>query len=264
MKFFCVLFLLFLSACSQNNDSNSLPKSRVLAVVGDQNVTQGLLDAFMKSNAIKPSSDTQVALALDALIGEVAMSNISAKKKIPLSEEQLNMIYYLKLRAHSQNAQRDYISTNPISTEETQREYDTIKKSTGAHEYYVHHMLFDDEVEAIKALESVTESGDYFSQEQLYLQSSNKTGVGELGWVNLKQLPQSFGEILPQTEENTVIPNVVQSQFGAHVIFLKEKRPFTPPSFEEVKDGIIKSLKAKQLSKFKQISIAKAKVKLHK
>lgn len=264
MKYLFLAFLFILPSCSKNNGPLELPDSKLLAVVGNQEITQGLLQAYISSNALSPTNDTEVAMALDSLIGEVAMANIATKKKLNLSDQQRNTIYYLNLRTHSQNAQRDYLQSQPVSTQDAQNEYEKIKTSAGGHEYYVHHMLFDDEIEAINMLESIKSSSDYLSYEVEYMNSSNKTGVGELGWVNLKQLPKSFGDVLPTISEDSVAPTVIQSQFGAHVLYLKQKREFEPPSFDEVKDGILNSLKAKRLSKFKQISVAKAKVRLNK
>jgi parvulin-like peptidyl-prolyl isomerase len=255
-----VILSLFLASCSNNNEMN-IPESEVIAVVGDEKITQDLLNAFLNANGILQTDKDTVTLALDALISEVAMSNIATKKKLPFSAEQLNTLKYLQIRTQSKNAQLDYLSKNQISDEEIQKEYDKANQQTGGVEFYVHHLLFKDEIQARELFDQIHSPEDYLIQEQNYLKTNTKMkNVGELGWVSLSQLPQSFKDTLLITEKNTVVTEVVNSPFGAHIIYLKDTRILQAPSLEEVKKGIIQSLTNQKISNFKQLAKAKAHV----
>jgi peptidyl-prolyl cis-trans isomerase C len=43
--------------------------------------------------------------------------------------------------------------------------------------------------------------------------------------------------VVPQVDDGSVVPAVVKTQFGYHVLRRAESRPFAPPSFESVKEG---------------------------
>ena len=77
-------------------------------------------------------------------------------------------------------------------------------------------------------------------------------------WVSLSQLPQSFKDKLMTTEKNTVSSEIAISSFGAHIIYLKDTRELEAPSFDQVKQGIIQTLKNQRISNFKQLAKAKA------
>lgn len=264
LKHLVLLSFFFLLSCEQQNNMD-LPTSKTVAVVGDFSVSEDLLKAYMHSNAINPKSQEQVNLALQGLIDEVAMANIAKKKQLKLTPQQLNTLYYLKLKAESQIAQKDYREANPISETDIQNEYEKANQMTGGLEYHVHHMLFEDEVQAISMLEKTSNPEQYLNNEAGYLSDKKSTkNVGDLGWVNLQQLPDSFAEVLLLTEKNSVIPQVLKSRFGAHVVYLKGIRELTPPPLAEVKEGVSRSLKAQKLSRFKQLARAKAKVTIKK
>ncbi len=255
-----LLLSLFLISCSENNEMKT-PESEVIAVVGDEKITQDLLKAYLIANGIKNADKKTTTFALDTLINEVAMSNISLKKKIAFTTEQLNTFKYLQIRANAKNAELNYLANNEITANDIQKEYDMASQQTSGLEFYVHHLLFKDEIQAIEILDQIKSPADYINQEKLYLQSNtNMKNVGELGWVTLGQLPADFKDKLLTTEINSVVSEVVNSSFGAHIIYLKETRELQPPPIEEVKQGIIKSLTNQRISNFKQLAKAKAHV----
>jgi peptidyl-prolyl cis-trans isomerase C len=239
----------------------TLPESEVIAVVGDEKITQDLLKAFLNANGILQTDKNTINLALDALISEVAMSNIAIKKKLNFSTEQLNTLKYLKIRAQAKNAQLDYLANNEITDDDIQKEYDKANQETGGIEFYVHHLLFKDETQAIELLDQIKSPEEYLIQEELYLQvNSNMQNVGDLGWVSLSQLPKSFADKLLITEKGSVVSEVVNSSFGAHIIYLQDTRKLQAPALEEVKQGIINALTNQKISNFKQLAKAKAHV----
>jgi peptidyl-prolyl cis-trans isomerase C len=258
LSFPLILTFVFLISCSDNNQLTT-PESQIIAVVGEEKITMDLLNSYLIANGIKNADENTTKQAFDALINEVAMSNIAIKKKLPFTTEQLNTLKYLQIRANAKNAQLDYLSKNKISEEEIKKEYDNASQQTSGLEFYVHHLLFKDEVQALETLEKIKSPSDYLIQEKQFLESNkNMKNVGELGWVSLSQLPQSFKDKLMTTEKNTVSSEIAISSFGAHIIYLKDTRELEAPSFDQVKQGIIQTLKNQRISNFKQLAKAKA------
>jgi peptidyl-prolyl cis-trans isomerase C len=255
-----LLLILFLSACNEQK-AQQLPESEVIAVVGDQSVTVDLLDAFLVANGIAKADDKVVGQALEKLIEEVAIANIANKKKLVLTKEQLNTFKYLQIRAMANNAKKDYLANNEITDEDIKKEYDQANKQAGGIQFHVHHVLYKDEVQAIKLLENIKTAEQYKVFETDYLQQNPKMkGIGDLGWVTLGQLPKSFRDQLPLMQENTVLNKVLSSKYGAHIVYLQGVRKLEAPKLEDVKEGIVRSIKTKKLSKFSQLAKAKAHV----
>lgn len=255
-----ILFVLTLLSCQQQQ-VQELPESEVIAVVGEEIITTDLLKAYLQTNGVANADEKTVNKALEKLIEEVAIANIAKKKKLPMTGEQLNALKYLQIRSMANNARTDYLLDNKITDGEIQQEYANANKQAGGIQFKVHHLLYKDEVEAIKTREKITSVESYkIIQQQFLAQNPNMRGVGDLGWVTLGQLPKSFREVLPVSEENSVLANVLNSEYGAHVVYLEGTRKLQPPKLADVKPGIINALKNKKLSKFSQLAKAKAKV----
>jgi peptidyl-prolyl cis-trans isomerase C len=265
MKKSLIIFLtLFLFACN-NQSQQVLPKSDIVAIVGEEKVTIDMLNAFLTSKGVTEADDALLKKALDSLVGEVAIANIAKKKNLELTREQLNSIHYLQVQFMAENARKDYLSGKPISEEEIVAEYNQAQQQTGGKQYHIHHLLFQDEIQAIKQREIIFSIEDYINVEQQYLQTNKgMKNVGDIGWVSLSQLPKGFKDVVPTMVENSVLADVVNTEFGAHIVYLKGIRDLQPPKLEEVKPGIIKALQAKKLSQFTQLARAKAHVEIKK
>ena len=263
-KLLIILFIFNLSACNNQQDQQ-LPLSQAVAIVGGQTVTVDLLNAFLLANGVSQPDEATLKVALEKLAEEVAIANIASKKEIDLTREQLNTLEYLRIKSMASNARKDYLSTNEITEAEIQDEYDKVNSQMGGKEYRLHHLLYKDEVQAIKQRETIKSVEDYKVLEYSFMQENpNNKGVGDIGWVSLTQLPKGISEVLPTMADNTLLTDVVNTQFGAHIVYLEATRSLQPPKLEEVKPGIIKSLQAKKLSKFSQLARAKARIEIKK
>jgi len=264
MKYF-LLILTSISLLSCHNQTEELPISKTIAVVGDKTVTADMYQAFLQANGISNPDKTLAKKAFDKLIDEVALANMAEKANLKLTAVQVNTLKYLRIKSQANNAVKAYLQKNKITQQEIEKEYNRVKTSSGTEEYHVHHLLFKDEVEALKQREKLQSVADYLTYEQSYLSTKNhSSNVGDLGWVNLSQLPKGFASALKKAQEKQVLADVVNTKYGAHIVYLEEKRPLQPPPLESVEEGIIKSLKAKRLSKYTQLARAKAHVKVSK
>lgn len=258
-----LIVLCSLGLLSCNNQTDELPDSKTIAVVGDNNVTADMYQAFLQANGISNPDKALAKKAFDKLVDEVAMSNMAEKENLKLTTLQLNTLKYLRIKSQANNAAKAYLKKNEITQQEIEKEYNQANKNSGAEQYHVHHLLFKDEVEAIKQRERLQSSADYLAYEKTYLTTKNQSkSMGDLGWVNLTQLPKEFASALKTAQERQVLAEVVNTKFGAHIVYLEKKRPLEPPPLDSVKAGIIKTLKAKKLSKYTQLARAKAHVKV--
>ncbi|MCF6318840.1 MAG: hypothetical protein L3J83_06135 [Proteobacteria bacterium] len=255
-----ILLALLISACQQPGEDIQ-DDSQILVIVGEQNISRNDLKAFMSVNGIANPTQEEMASALEDLISELSLAHFAKKQNLDLSTDQLMKIDYLKSKAYADVAIRDYIEQNPISDTEVKKEYDRVTKESRGLEFKVRHLLYKDEVEAVKMLDTINAGLDYLQAEAQYLsQRGNMKNVGDIGWLVLAQLPESFRRILPGMKTATVYQKAIVSQFGAHVLFLEDKRKMESPDLELVKAGIIQTLTNRKIDKFKQLTRAKAKV----
>ncbi|TDR19607.1 peptidylprolyl isomerase [Marinicella litoralis] len=265
MKIFLITFsLILLTACQPNSSAVDDP-SAVLVTVGDKEVTAMYVNAYLLNRGIKNPSQVQMEQGLEEVIKQQSLLLQAEKEGLELSTEQKLSIQQFKDQAMAQLAMQNYMSNNPISEEAIKAEYDRIVAELKGVEYKVRHMLYQDEVQALMALDEINAGASYLSKEKEYLASMGPVkNVGDLGWVNIKQVPEPFHKPLQTMESNQVHDKIVITKFGAHILYLEDKRSSAPPVFDEVKAGIKKSLEQKAAERFEQLAKVKAKVRVQK
>ncbi len=257
-----VISLALLAGCQ--DQPTVVDESQVLAQVGDYLVTENLVEVVANSQGIQVPSADQKQRILQDLITDLAMAHQAKVKKIQPSAKQMAMLQYQQWKLQSQLALNDYLEANPITDEMIAAEYEKVVSETRGLSFHVRHMLYKDQSDAVVALDQII-AGEktYLQAEQDYLAAQpNMRNVGDIGWVNLKQLPGAFAQPLQRMSEGSVHPEVVVSQFGGHVLYLVEKKEAEPPSLEQTKEGIKHALQQKAINRFKQLAHAKAKIKL--
>ena len=126
-------------------------------------------------------------------------------------------------------------------TEEVLRaRYDAALKAMAGQggEVRARHILLAKEDEAQAVIAELEKGADFATLAQERSTGPSKTGGGDLGWFSAEQMVPAFSEaaFALQAGEYTKAP--VQTQFGWHVIKVEEVRPFTPPSFAEMRNRL--------------------------
>lgn len=256
------LLLLFLMACQ--NQPAVVDDSKVLAQVGEFVITENLLETVISGQGVQNPTADQKQQVMQRLIDELAMAHQAKVKKLQPSAKQMAWLQYQQWKLQSQLALNQYLEANPVTESMIEAEYEKVVAETQGMSFHVRHMLYKDQSDAVTALDQILAGEVSYEQaEQAYLAAHPKMrNVGDIGWVNLKQLPAAFAEPLQQMSQDQTHDQVVLSRFGAHVIFLKDKRQSEPPSLEQSRGGIKQALEQKAINRFKQLAQAKAKIKI--
>ncbi|MDR0481350.1 MAG: peptidylprolyl isomerase [Gallionellaceae bacterium] len=156
-------------------------------------------------------------------------------------------------------------ATNTVVTEEALRsEYETVKSDLGTQEYNVRHILVGSEDEAKALVAKLKKGGDF---EKLAKAESKDAGSkdqgGELGWVSVNQIPNTFVKpfadaVMSLHKGQVSAP--VQSQFGWHVIKLQDVRDVKVPAFEDIKPQLTQRLQQKAVQSYLTDLRSKAKI----
>ena len=123
-------------------------------------------------------------------------------------------------------------------------EYDEQMQLNGELEYDVSHMLFTNEAVAKEAAtDAVKQGGNFAAARSAFKEHARQ--AEDLGWIKLGQVPAEFAAALRTLQPGQTTAAPVQTSYGWHVIHLRGTRPFTPPPFEQVREGIRRMIIAK-------------------
>jgi len=262
-----VIFLTLL-ACNESADTSIKDESKVLATVGDFHITEDYLTAFLNSRGVDQVEDQQQnkqlrSQGLDVLVKQVSLAHQAEKAGYQLTQQHAFEIQQAKQRALAQIAIEKHLSANPVTTADVEAEYQRTSEALKGEEYHVHHLLYADETEALDVLDQIKTSDNYLAAEADYLLAHpNVKNVGDIGWINIMQVPEVFRKPLQVMPINSTHPQTLVSQYGVHILYLEAKRPLVAPELETVEAGIRQSLRQQKIDRYQQLAVIKAKAKI--
>lgn len=149
---------------------------------------------------------------------------------------------------------QEFLKKNPISDDAVKKEYDQMKEGLGSKEYDVRHILVKTEAEA-KSIAAKLKKGAKFDKlaKQFSQDAGSKENGGDLGWVPVGSIPTTYVKpfadaVLALKKGETSAP--VQSQFGWHIIQLKDERNIKLPTMDELKPKLTQRLQQEAVKKF--------------
>jgi len=95
---------------------------------------------------------------------------------------------------------------------------------------------------------------------QLSTHKESASRGGELGWFQPQVLGPDFATALGLLKKGEITPTPVQTQMGWHVVQLEETREATPPSFDQVRERLQRSVLTKRLTKTSDDLLKAAKI----
>lgn len=212
----------------------------VVARVDGVAITQSLLDAMARGRGLDLSDPAQRTRALDELV-EYAVLVGAARRDDSIADAAARADVELNALAGRANAVMGRLGArNDPDDAALRAEYDQQNQVNGPHEYQVAHLLFAEEEPALAAAGAVL-TGTPFAQVQAQYQGQARQAI-DLGWVKLGQLPEEFAAALRDMTPGQTSTVPVQTPYGWHVIHLTAQREFTPPPFEQVREGIRRML----------------------
>ncbi|MGH7550993.1 MAG: peptidylprolyl isomerase [Gemmatimonadota bacterium] len=232
--------LVALAACRGGDDN-------LVARVGDEGITVDEVAEYMMSSGYG-ANEEEVEKAVDEMVDLVLVSLRGRERHSMTPSESLQVAEWRDQLLYNQF--RDDVIWNEIQVDETrlQEWYD---ENVGE-EVHARHILVSAgtdapdslrqaaRAEAESLLELAREGADFA---ELARENSDDPGSaqqgGSLGWFQRGRMVAPFEQAAFGTEPGEVAPEVVETQFGFHVIKVegKRKRPF-----EELKDEIEEQL----------------------
>ena len=143
-----------------------------------------------------------------------------------------------------------FIQQNPVTDSEVKAEYDRQIKTLGpvgmVVEYQVSDIAVATEADAQAALARLKKGESFSALAKQVSLAPNKVQGGAVGWVQAGQtLPQIAGVITTLSKGQTS-PAPIQMPEGWYLVKVDDKRTTKPPSFDQARAGIQKSLNQKK------------------
>lgn len=240
--------------------------SKVLAVVGGQEITEELLDLFLQTLPREQQayiSNPQFReQALEQLVSLFLFAKKAEDDKLEETEEFQTVIANAKRDILAQMAMRDVLKTVEVAEEELKEYYDAngAQYEKGA-TVSAKHILVDSEEKCNEILATIT-SGEKVFEEAAQAFSTCPSGQrgGDLGAFGKGQMVPEFEKAAFEAEIGQVV-GPVQTQFGYHLIKVEAKNEAQVAAFEEVKESIRRTLVQQKQNKVYTDTVAELKEK---
>lgn len=244
-------------------------KDYVVIRYGDKEIHRDELEKLWKTmfpgEAPSFSSfDTNVQLEILRNIARESMILDKAyAAKIEESEEVKSQMENLKRQLVIQ-AYFKSILDELVPEAEVRKEYDRLAEQVkGQEEVHARHILVETEEAAEEIVDTLKEGADFA---KLAKEKSSDTGSGaqggDLGYFTKDRMVPEFAEAAFKLKKGEV-SDPVKSDFGWHVIKLEDRRPISPPSFEEVKEQLQARIANTAIEKYTRNLLDSADVKFY-
>lgn len=223
----------------------------VVAVVNGTEITLGHMIA-MRGNLppqyLSLPDDVLFKGILDQLVQQAALA-ATVGDKIKLGD-----------RLAMENDRRGYLSglalaeavRGAITDEALQEAYDARFKSAEPQtEYNAAHILVATEEEAKTIKTAIDGGSDFAEMAKEHSTDGAAQNGGDLGWFGDGMMVPPFQEAVAKMKVGTV-SDPVQTQFGWHLIHLRETRTAEPPSLDEIRDELTREIETKLVQDFIQ------------
>lgn len=193
----------------------------------------------MEENIVKRLIDLELIYQQAKKEGLVSKSEFLAKSELVFKE----LIYTTHLQ--------EFIKKNKITKKEIKNSYDDFTSSFREFEYRASHILVKTKDQAIGIIKSLKKGGNFKELAKINsADEESKFNGGDLGWFTAEDMVESFSIAIKKLRVDEVTDSPIQSQFGWHIIHLKETKPRTPPSLEEKMSDIESMLQKSKLKKY--------------
>ncbi len=245
-----------LTACQQDTADNTAQtdsfqyRGQPVANVNGEDIPDDIFQAFMRMRGQMAADPEKRQQALENLIDLYQLEDVAERSGLMDRSTLRAEIDVSRKTLIAQAVLTEFTNTNPVTDEDVRREYETQVGVIGNLQYNISHILLTDEAEAVTIIDRLG-AGESFNDVMMEKQPQlGATNSGNLGWVDVAQMPGGLGETLKSLQVGKYSPQPVSSEYGYHILYLEDTRPLDPPSFEDVKENIRQGLRARKIDEY--------------
>lgn len=216
-------------------NGTAIPQSLSNLLVGER-VAQGAKDTPELRNAVREELIQRELILQDAKkAGITSQADVQAAMK--LAEQNVLIRAYMA----------KFAQQHPVSDEQLKQAYAQINAGMGKEEFKTRHILVSSEAQAKDVINKLN-SGDSFESlaKQNSIDPGSKENGGDLGWAAPSNFVKPFGDAMTKLGKGKYTTAPVKSDFGWHVILVEDRRPLTPPPFDQVKGQLAQAIQEQE------------------
>jgi len=243
--------------------ASAKPAAGAIATVNGVVVPRSRADLMMRQQAARGGQDNDQMRALmrEELINRELISQEAGRAGIAKNPEVQAQLDLVRQEIVVGAYIREWVSKNPITDADVQKEYDRAKAQAGDKEYRARHILLESEDQAKGMIAELKKGGKF---EELASKNSKDGGTagrgGDLDWNVPGAYDRAFSDAMVKLEKGKFSETPVQTRFGYHVILLEDVRPVKFPGLAEVKPRLQQQLVQGKIEELVKGLRAKAKI----
>jgi len=190
---------------------------------------------------------------IDELVTSEVLRQLATQTKVNEDSEVASLLYLQEASILS-SAYVEHLSTEVVvSEDEILTAFDSFKNASINWEYEASHILVDNKKKAESVLDVLDGGLDFGEAATHYSEGPTAYKKGYLGWFAESVMDPAFAEATAALEKDTYSQEPVRSNFGWHIIYLKDKRPTQVFKYEDQRDRLeLELLEAKLSAKIRE------------
>lgn len=217
----------------------------VLVEVDGAPVTLPMLEFLMEVRGIDEQDTEGMRELLDELIRIRAVANRATEEQVSsrprVRAERMVKDIEVQYVRYLEHFQRE----NPISNEEIRAVYEAQLERAGDRRYQIETIEFPEQAPALEQLDAL-HAGDMTFQEAIAQASEEGRIARRTDWIDASQVPADFAAVLAGTAAGDVVESLLPYQDKWLIVRVAEVDALAPPSFDEVREGIRRTLVRQQ------------------
>ncbi len=245
----------------------SLSYSREIGYVNGIPITQYSVDQFVKlliDQGAEDSEELREQVRKELINRKVFLkeaNNAQLEQRIDVQNE----LQFARESILIKTLMIDYIKENPISEEMIKMEFDRIKaEQVERREFKIQHILLADQKMANDLLFKIRKNPKKFDKlaREMSKDLGSSENNGDLGWSVLENYVPPFAQAVEKLKKGEIASNLVETEFGWHIIRLNDIRPILFPEFEQIKPSIEEILQKRMLAAYQRDLLEAAKIEI--
>ena len=213
------------------------PENAVAVTVNGEAISEALLVRLARGRGLDLADARQREQALDLAVETVLLAQDAIAEGAISRPDVQTELDLARIQTLAARTLADARAGMKLGDEDLRSYYEKITARTGAQELHLRNVLYADEAAARAAVVPAAASGD-FGAWMAGLGAAEGVQARDLGWANTTQLPPELAQAALELPDGGISAAPVQTRFGWHVFQRVASRPFSPPPFEEVREGI--------------------------
>lgn len=213
----------------------------VLVEVDGTPVTLSMLERVMEARNVGEGEHERMRELLDELIRTQAVANAARSEGLPDDPEVEAELRLNEMQTLYQHYLDRAQSVDAVSDQDIRDVYDAQLERSGDTQYRIEVIGYEDQARVLTAIKRLEDGEIDYPALRAEAQASELM-VDEPGWIDRSQVPEDFAVLLEETETGGVVPQPLKNSQGWFLVRVVDRRELQVPSFDEVRDGIARSL----------------------